>query len=68
MATAPATPRVKRQVNTVRQATLEPRQVSDPRTTASPLLLIMLAFLVAFPWLAKLFPHEVRDYIGLLFR
>jgi hypothetical protein len=40
----------------------------NPRNTASPLLFVMLGFLIAFPWIAQLLPQQVRDYIGLLFR
>jgi hypothetical protein len=40
----------------------------DPRTTGGPLLFAMLVFLIIFPWVAQLLPHQVREYIGILFR
>jgi hypothetical protein len=40
----------------------------DPKTTCSPLLLAMLGFLIAFPWLAHFLPAQYREYIGILFR
>ncbi len=40
----------------------------DPKTTGGPLLFAMLAFLVAFPWIAQLLPQQFREYIGILFR
>jgi hypothetical protein len=40
----------------------------DPGTTGNPLLFTLLAFLVAFPWIAQLLPQHIREYIGILFR
>jgi len=46
----------------------ESETTHDPKTTASPLLFAMLAFLIAFPWIAQLLPYQYREYIGILFR
>lgn len=66
MATVTAAPHGKRQVESMSQTAPEPKL--DPGNTASPLLFVMLAFLVVFPWIAQLLPYQVREYIGLLFR
>jgi len=38
------------------------------KSTASPLLWAMLGLLVVFPWISKLFPQVMQDYITVLFR
>ena len=70
MVTAP--PFVERRVRERRMKSMpntpESGLTHDPKTTGGPLLFAMLAFLIAFPWIAQLLPQQFREYIGILFR
>ena len=64
MATAPL--KMKKQGKEMTRFEIAAQADSKPRLT--PLLAVMLAALVIFPFIAGFLPQGLREYLGVLFR